>query len=129
MSRLARVSGLGLWALGIAAWLAPAGAGAADPEAGKQVYMTNCVSCHGEKGKGDGPVGAALTPSPRDFTEGDFKFDTNNDGKAGTDEDLANVIKNGAAAYGGSPLMAPWGHLGDEDIANLVAFIRSLQAE
>ena len=58
-------------------WLAPASALAADAAAGKTAYTTNCASCHGDTGKGDGPVGAVLPPpSPRDFSAGDFKFDT-----------------------------------------------------
>ena len=100
---------------------------AGDAEAGKITYMTNCQSCHGDTGKGDGPVGAVLQPPPRDLSTGDFKFDTDSDGKMGTDTDLQNVIRNGGAAYDGSPLMAPWPTLSDGDIDNLVVFIRSLK--
>jgi mono/diheme cytochrome c family protein len=102
-------------------------ASAADAAAGKKIYDTNCMSCHGPAGKGDGPVGAALNPKPRDFSTGQFKFDADKDGKPGTDADLTLVIQKGAAAYGGSALMAPWPTLKPEEVANVIAFVRSLK--
>lgn len=42
-------------------------------EAGKKVYDVNCLPCHGEKGDGNGPVGQALVPKPRDFAKDAFK--------------------------------------------------------
>jgi mono/diheme cytochrome c family protein len=109
-----------------AALLAPAVALAAgDAAAGKTTFTTNCATCHGESGKGDGPLGAALTPPPRDFTKAEFKFDTDKDGKPGTDADLKNVIQKGAGAFGGSPLMAPWPAFTDAEIANVIAYIRT----
>jgi high-affinity iron transporter len=119
------------WTIAIAlaalvAGMAPA-AFAGDAAAGKTVYTTNCVACHGATGKGDGPVGIAIQPPPRDFSVGEFVFDADEDGEKGSDADLTNLIKNGAMKYGGSPLMAPWSTLSDDDIANLVAYIRSLK--
>lgn len=32
--------------------------------AGEQIYQTNCASCHGESGMGDGPAAASLNPKP-----------------------------------------------------------------
>jgi mono/diheme cytochrome c family protein len=108
--------------------LAFAGAASADAAQGKEVFVkTNCNSCHGMEGKGDGPVAAALDPKPRDYTKGDFKFDANGDGKPGTDADIMLVIKNGAAAYGGSAMMMPNPTLSDADLALLVEYIRSLK--
>jgi cytochrome c oxidase cbb3-type subunit 2 len=76
---------------------------------------------------GDGPVGAALPePKPRNFAVGEFKFDTDKDGKPGTDTDLMNVVANGAAAYGGNPMMASWAQLSEQDRTDLVAYIRTL---
>jgi mono/diheme cytochrome c family protein len=120
--------GLGLAAVLGLAMLPAAARAAGDAAKGKSVFELNCASCHGTSGKGDGPTGVALAAQgthPRDFTKADFKYDTDKDGKAGTDADLANVIKNGAGAYGGSPLMAPWGHLGDATIQDLIAHIRT----
>jgi mono/diheme cytochrome c family protein len=34
---------------------------------GKELYNTNCSSCHGADGKGNGVAAAALNPSPRNF--------------------------------------------------------------
>jgi len=129
---MTRIQGMTLTAALAAVGLALAGGTASaegDAAAGKKIYETNCLSCHGPSGKGDGPVGAALNPSPRDFSQGNFKFDADGDGEAGTDQDLALVIENGAGAYGGSPLMAPWPTLSDQDIQNVVAYIRTLKAE
>ena len=72
--------------LAVGAWLTPA-AFAGDAAAGKAKYDLFCTTCHGAGGKGDGPAGAALTPPPRDFSVGDFKFDADKDGTPGTDAD------------------------------------------
>jgi mono/diheme cytochrome c family protein len=109
----------------------PSVAFAGDVEAGKAKFLALCVSCHGETGKGDGPVGLALKnsgqPAPRDFTVGEFILDADKDGTMGSDSDLKEVITKGALVFGGSPLMAPIVGLTDEDLDNLVAFIRSLK--
>jgi|WetSurMetagenome_2_1015567.scaffolds.fasta_scaffold15248_3 mono/diheme cytochrome c family protein len=36
-------------------------------EKGHQLFKTNCASCHGETGLGDGPSAVMLTPKPRNF--------------------------------------------------------------
>ena len=36
---------------------------------GKKLFETNCVSCHGDGGKGDGIASASLNPKPRNFTD------------------------------------------------------------
>jgi caa(3)-type oxidase subunit IV len=35
---------------------------------GKELFASNCVTCHGAAGHGDGPASAGLNPKPRNFT-------------------------------------------------------------
>ncbi len=65
---------------------------------GKELYNSNCKSCHGDNGMGDGSAGAMLNPKPRNFhavdgwTNGrtiDQMYKTLQEG----------IIKNGMAAY------------------------------
>ena len=47
--------------------------GSADAKRGKKIYTKTakpmaCKMCHGDKGDGGGKLGAALKPSPRNFT-------------------------------------------------------------
>ncbi len=51
----------------------PIKADAASLAAGKRIYNFKCVSCHGSKGKGDGPKSAEFDQKPQDFTSPDFK--------------------------------------------------------
>lgn len=75
-----------------------------------------CATCHGAQGKGDGPVGAALKPKPRNFADAKWKFG----------DDLASVIKtinNGSTGTG----MAPYkGVLTDAEIKAVAEHVRKL---
>ena len=49
-------------------------------KAGEKLYHETaqplaCVQCHGDKGDGNGPMGAALNPHPRNFTCGETMKD------------------------------------------------------
>jgi mono/diheme cytochrome c family protein len=41
---------------------------AEDSNLGKMDYESSCAACHGQNGKGDGPVGAELRTKPSDLT-------------------------------------------------------------
>ena len=91
-----------------------------DPVAGRADYQTLCASCHGSEGAGDGPVAVSLDPKPAKHDDGAYMNTL-------SDEYLFQVIKEGGVAVGKSQMMAPWGgSVSDEQIRNLVAFIRSL---
>lgn len=42
---------------------------AAAADAGKAIFETNCVVCHGTEGHGDGPSAEALDPKPADLSD------------------------------------------------------------
>lgn len=87
--------------------------GAASVAAGKKSAETNCVTCHGAGGKGDGVAAAALTPKPADWTSAKVK----------TDPDGSLFCK---MANGRGP-MPPWKHLPEKERWDLISYIRSLQ--
>ena len=62
---------------------------------GRVIYETKgqCIHCHGEGGKGDGPAGKVLNPSPRDFTNPNFHGNR-------TDGEMFWVIKYGSEDSG-----------------------------
>jgi mono/diheme cytochrome c family protein len=43
---------------------------------GKALYIQHCKSCHGTKGKGDGPKASQLDTDCGDFTKASFKSQT-----------------------------------------------------
>lgn len=49
---------------------------AASVATGKSLYATHCKSCHGAKGKGDGPKAAQLDTECGDFTKATFQAQT-----------------------------------------------------
>ena len=88
-----------------------------DAAKGEASFKTLCVSCHGEKGDGNGPAGAALQPKPTNFTD-PANFERLKP------EYVYNVVKNGGAANGRSPLMVAWsGVLKDDQIRDVAAYV------
>jgi mono/diheme cytochrome c family protein len=87
---------------------------------GKDIFATNCSACHGAGGKGDGVAAAALNPKPRDLTDKAYMATLK-------DKYLREIIAKGGAAVGKSPIMPAFGaNLKEEEIGEVVAFIRGL---
>ena len=88
-----------------------------DAAKGETQFKTLCVACHGEKGDGNGPAGAALTPKPTNFT------DAANSERL-TDEWVYKMVKNGGQANGKSPMMVSWsGVLNDQQLRDVAAYV------
>jgi mono/diheme cytochrome c family protein len=102
---------------------------AEDAATGKSIYDGKgaCGSCHGNTGAGDGAAAAALNPKPASFVSGAFRLDTDGDERKGTDTDIANIIRNGAAKFGGSVAMPARSDFSNDEVAALVAYIHSLK--
>ena len=90
-------------------------AGKGDAKAGKKIFETNCATCHGLTGKGDGVASSALNPKPRNFFEAKFKY--------GSDD--ASLFKTISLGKG---IMPPWkGILSDKQINDVIAHVRTLK--
>lgn len=90
-----------------------------DSVKGKDHFTLLCISCHGEKGKGDGVAAKAvlLKPKPTSFA------DPANASRL-TDEWVYKVIKDGGPSHGKSALMVSWsGSLNDQEIRNVAAYV------
>jgi len=93
--------------------------GAGNAEAGGKLYQTRCAPCHGPDGKAATPTAQALNPKPRDHTDGAYVNQLSH-------EHLVKVIKNGGPAVGKSPIMPPNPDLNDQQIDDIIAFVRTL---
>jgi len=96
-----------------------------DPVAGKKIYFKHCHYCHGREGRGDGPVGIAISPHPADFV-GDRKR------MAKTDAELFKSITNGIyKQIGGEEMAMPrWAEiLTVQERWDVLSYVRQLERE
>lgn len=87
---------------------------------GKAIFKKTCVACHGENGEGIENLG-------KDWTESEFIANSSN-------EELVEFLKVGRTLddpmSAGNAIMPPKGGdptLNDEDLRNVVAYMRTLQ--
>jgi mono/diheme cytochrome c family protein len=75
-----------------------------------QMYGVVCGSCHGTSGDGTGAAGALLDPKPANFTDPAFWAEGNLHPQFPTRDRarIVQVITNGGASVGKSPLMVGW---------------------
>ena len=95
----------------------PIPADEASLERGAELYATNCASCHGDGGMGDGPAGAALDPVPSPI--------------AHTSQMMADDYLYWRISEGGVPFstsMPPWKFLDEQARWDMINYVRALGA-
>ena len=91
-------------------------------QSGRVLYMRHCSHCHGTSGDGNGPTARYLTPKPRDYRNGVFKFTSTNDMSKAAREDVLRVVKYGIpGTYMPSFLL-----MTDEEHHAIVEYVRFL---
>jgi mono/diheme cytochrome c family protein len=83
---------------------------------GKELFTKNCVQCHGELGRGDGPASSTMNPRPRNFSSPDGW-------KNG--HDLPSVYKTVSQGLQGSG-MAAFDYLTKTERMALAQYVQSL---
>jgi mono/diheme cytochrome c family protein len=84
-------------------------------ERGAKLYATNCASCHGDGGMGDGPVGSALDPAPAPV--------------AHTSPMMADDYLFWRVSEGGTPFntsMPPWKFMEEQARWDMINYMRAL---
>lgn len=101
--------------------LDPNNTGTYTGEAGKDNFIGNCSPCHGETGKGNGPLAETLGEGvkPRDLSDADLL-------SVRTDEFLFKVVKSGGVAVGLSESMPSWQEtFTDTEIKQIIKYVRN----
>lgn len=92
-----------------------------DTRHGQVVYERYCLSCHGEFGDGKGETADWISPKPRDFRQGVFKWRSTPSGALPLVSDLEKTIDNGL--YGTH--MPSWFAIGRRSRFDAIAYIQT----
>ncbi len=94
-------------------------------DTGQIVYLRYCSGCHGVHGDGQGPGAPYLTPRPRDFTKGIYKFTSTPAGSPPLPEDLLRTITEGL--HGTS--MPAWRLIPQNERESVVRYVLAFHTE
>lgn len=83
------------------------------------LYRKHCISCHGVSGNGAGPAAKLLSPYPRDFRLGKFKFKSTPIGTKPTLDDLRRTLVHGIPGTA----MPAFSSLPDSELDALIDYV------
>ena len=89
---------------------------------GAELYTQNCAQCHGTSGDGAGPAAQYLTPRPRDYRKGIFKFNSTGYGNKPSREDLLRTVRQGVTGTS----MPSFDRLPPSDLEAVVDYVLAL---
>ena len=102
------------------------------PDAGRVLFAENCTVCHGDQGKGVGPLAEALNLSPPDLT----KLSAGANGMFPSGHVLSVLRDGGGETTGGDKTMPMWSKIfahecgeayGQQAIAEIRRYIETIQ--
>lgn len=88
----------------------------------KGLYRKHCAHCHGTTGDGAGPTAAFLTPYPRDYRQGVFKFKATQRASRPATADLHRILMDGI----NDTAMPSFALLPPDEVDSLVEYVRYL---
>lgn len=86
------------------------------------LYREHCAHCHGVTGDGNGPTAIFLSPYPRDYRPGRFKFKSTPVGQRPTHDDLKKIVIDGIPGTA----MPSFRLLPEQEIESLVHYVKYL---
>ena len=87
-----------------------------------EMYRVQCMHCHGTSGGGDGPTGAYLSPRPRDYRRGWFKWIDVDRNQRPRREDLRQILHEGVPRTA----MPSFARFSRGEIEGLIDYVRLL---
>ncbi len=89
---------------------------------GQVLYNHHCLHCHGVSGDGNGPTAYSMTPRPRDYRKGIFKFTSTGPQDKVSTADLKHIIVEGIPGT----YMASFKMLDDDELNLIVEYVKYL---
>jgi mono/diheme cytochrome c family protein len=86
--------------------------------AGKKLYESQCVSCHGTSGTGDGKMAAKMTPKPSNLADASWKHGS-------SDGEIYTLVKDGSK---NTPMKGFASKMTAQEMWSVVNYLKTLKA-